>query len=82
MRARYYNPYICRFVNADPSGFAGGLNYWFCGTICGSKWRIPAAGRRVRYAWRPAATRAGGSKLVAAARLPAAGMLVASGGNQ
>ena len=29
MRARYYNPYICRFVNADPSGFAGGLN-WYC----------------------------------------------------
>jgi len=26
MRARYYNPYICRFINADPSGFAGGLN--------------------------------------------------------
>ena len=29
MRARYYNPYICRFINPDPSGFAGGLN-WFC----------------------------------------------------
>jgi RHS repeat-associated protein len=29
MRARYYNPYICRFVNPDPSGFAGGLN-WYC----------------------------------------------------
>src|ERR1035441_6280013 len=41
-------------------------------TICGSKWRFPAAGRRVRYAWRPAATRAGGSKLVAAARIAAA----------
>ena len=27
-RARYYNPYICRFINADPSGFAGGLNYY------------------------------------------------------
>ena len=26
MRARYYNPYICRFINADPSGFGGGLN--------------------------------------------------------
>jgi RHS repeat-associated protein len=26
MRARYYNPYICRFINADPSGFLGGLN--------------------------------------------------------
>jgi RHS repeat-associated protein len=28
MRARYYNPYICRFINADPSGFAGGLNFY------------------------------------------------------
>jgi RHS repeat-associated protein len=28
LRARYYNPYICRFLNADPSGFAGGLNMY------------------------------------------------------
>jgi RHS repeat-associated protein len=28
MRARYYNPYICRFLNPDPSGFAGGLNFY------------------------------------------------------
>jgi RHS repeat-associated protein len=28
MRARYYNPYICRFINADPSGFSGGLNMY------------------------------------------------------
>jgi RHS repeat-associated protein len=28
MRARYYNPYISRFLNPDPSGFAGGLNYY------------------------------------------------------
>ena len=28
MRARYYNPYLCRFLNADPSGFAGGLNMY------------------------------------------------------
>jgi hypothetical protein len=28
MRARYYNPFLCRFINPDPSGFAGGLN-WF-----------------------------------------------------
>jgi RHS repeat-associated protein len=28
MRARYYNPYLCRFISQDPSGFAGGLN-WF-----------------------------------------------------
>ncbi|MGH7991094.1 MAG: DNA-binding protein, partial [Limisphaerales bacterium] len=38
------------------------LYYWLCSTIYGSKWRIPAGGRRVRYAWRPAATRSGGSK--------------------
>jgi hypothetical protein len=28
MRARYYNPYLCRFLNLDPSGFAGGLNLY------------------------------------------------------
>ena len=28
MRARYYNPFICRFINPDPSGFAGGLNFY------------------------------------------------------
>jgi RHS repeat-associated protein len=28
MRARYYNPFICRFINPDPSGFAGGLNMY------------------------------------------------------
>ncbi len=28
MRARYYNPHICRFINADPSGFEGGLNFY------------------------------------------------------
>ncbi len=28
MRARYYNPYICRFINPDPSGFSGGLNLY------------------------------------------------------
>ncbi len=28
MRARYYNPYLCRFLNPDPSGFAGGLNFY------------------------------------------------------
>jgi RHS repeat-associated protein len=26
MQARYYNPYLCRFVSSDPSGFGGGLN--------------------------------------------------------
>jgi len=31
MRARYYDPYISRFINADPSGFNGGLNFYlFC----------------------------------------------------
>lgn len=28
MRARYYSPYLMRFINADPAGFSGGLN-WF-----------------------------------------------------
>ncbi|MBI4557406.1 MAG: RHS repeat protein [Candidatus Hydrogenedentes bacterium] len=28
MRARYYNPYLCRFLNADPVGFSGGLNFY------------------------------------------------------
>lgn len=28
MRARYYNPFICRFINPDPSGFSGGLNFY------------------------------------------------------
>ncbi len=28
MRARYYSPYLMRFLNADPSGFSGGGN-WF-----------------------------------------------------
>ena len=27
-RARYYNPYLCRFLNPDPSGFGGGLNFY------------------------------------------------------
>jgi hypothetical protein len=28
MRARYYNPHLCRFINADPADFAGGLNFY------------------------------------------------------
>ena len=28
MQARYYSPYICRFINPDPSGFAGGMNFY------------------------------------------------------
>ena len=28
MRARYYNPRIMRFLNADPIGFAGGSNWY------------------------------------------------------
>jgi RHS repeat-associated protein len=28
MRARYYNPRLMRFVNADPIGFGGGLNWY------------------------------------------------------
>jgi len=32
MRARYYNPRLMRFVNADPSGFGGGLNWYLFGS--------------------------------------------------
>ncbi|MEQ1936112.1 MAG: RHS repeat-associated core domain-containing protein, partial [Fimbriimonadaceae bacterium] len=28
MRARYYSPYLRRFLNEDPIGFGGGMN-WF-----------------------------------------------------
>lgn len=28
MRSRYYSPYLCRFINPDPSGFAGGMNFY------------------------------------------------------
>ena len=28
MRARYHNPYLCRFLDADPAGFSGGLNLY------------------------------------------------------
>jgi hypothetical protein len=28
MRARYYNPYLMRFINADPMGFSGGMNWY------------------------------------------------------
>lgn len=28
MRARYYSPYLCRFVSEDPAGFAGGMNFY------------------------------------------------------
>ena len=28
MRARYYSPLLCRFLNADPLGMAGGLNWY------------------------------------------------------
>lgn len=28
MRARYFNPYLMRFVNADPIGFDGGMNWY------------------------------------------------------
>ncbi|MEM1223526.1 MAG: polymorphic toxin type 10 domain-containing protein [Verrucomicrobiota bacterium] len=32
MRARYFNPYIRRFINADPIGFAGGTNWYAYGS--------------------------------------------------
>jgi RHS repeat-associated protein len=28
MRARYYNPYLGRFLNPDPIGFSGGMNFY------------------------------------------------------
>jgi RHS repeat-associated protein len=28
MRARYYSPFLCRFLNPDPSGFSGGMNFY------------------------------------------------------
>ena len=28
MNARYYSPYICRFLSPDPTGFSGGLNFY------------------------------------------------------
>lgn len=28
MRARYYHPWLARFLNADPSGFGGGMNFF------------------------------------------------------
>lgn len=28
MRARYYSPFLCRFLNPDPKGFTAGLNFY------------------------------------------------------
>ena len=28
MQARYYNPFLCRFLNPDPTGFSGGMNFY------------------------------------------------------
>jgi RHS repeat-associated protein len=28
MKSRYYDPFLCRFLNPDPSGFSGGLNFY------------------------------------------------------
>ena len=28
MQSRYYNPFVCRFINPDPLGFTGGLNFY------------------------------------------------------
>jgi len=69
---RYYIASMGRWLSKDPLSEE---SFWVRSRICGSKWHTSAAGRRVRYALRPAATRAGGSKLVAAARLPAAEIL-------
>jgi hypothetical protein len=47
-------------VTAAPAGLAAGLSIRLYGRICGPKWHTQGAGWRVRYAWRPAATRACG----------------------
>ena len=53
MRARYYDPYICRFLNADPSGFGGGLNmYYVCPPgIPSAKWDLVRVVARIREPW-------------------------------
>ena len=60
MRARYYNVYICRFVNADPSGFAGGLNmYAFCNgnpISLTDPNGLGAVGGNASFSWLPANT--------------------------
>ena len=28
MKARYYSPFLCRFINPDPLGFSGGMNFY------------------------------------------------------
>lgn len=28
MKARYYSPFLCRFLNPDPLGFSGGMNFY------------------------------------------------------
>jgi RHS repeat-associated protein len=28
MASRYYSPFLCRFINPDPTGFSGGLNFY------------------------------------------------------
>ncbi len=28
MQARFYSPFLCRFISSDPSGFSGGLNFY------------------------------------------------------
>jgi RHS repeat-associated protein len=28
MKARFYNPFLCRFLNPDPLGFSGGMNFY------------------------------------------------------
>jgi RHS repeat-associated protein len=28
MKSRYYSPFLCRFLNPDPTGFSGGLNFY------------------------------------------------------
>jgi len=63
MRARYYNPYICRFINPDPVGFAGGLNWyayaygnpvcWPDGQMYPSDPFAPGGAFYVPFPWKP-----------------------------
>ena len=57
MRARYYSPELMRFINADPIGFAGGMNwYGYCGNSpllnvdpSGNSYLYYNGGARIQY---------------------------------
>lgn len=56
MRVRFYNPYLRRFVNADPSGMGGGLNRYAYGAGqegLGIQLRLPASTGNLGGALKP-----------------------------